>query len=111
MTDKWVRVASLSEIPGEGLGHAVKTGGLDIALFRWDDRVYAIEDLCPHLGFPLSEGIMQAGEVICSWHGWHVRLEDGRCGRERGATKVFPCEVRNGDVYVRLFESPPNMNP
>src|SRR5438067_261067 len=78
VSSKWVRVASLSELPTEGLGHAVKAEGLAIALFRWDDRVYAIEDLCPHLGFPLSEGIMQAGEVICSWHGWHVRLDDGR---------------------------------
>src|SRR5579862_4501375 len=37
VTGKWVRVAGLSELPSEGLGHAVKVEGLDIALFRWDD--------------------------------------------------------------------------
>jgi NAD(P)H-dependent nitrite reductase small subunit len=100
--DKWVRVASIAELPSEGLGHAVKAEGLDIALFRWNERVYAIEDLCPHLGFPLSEGIMQTGEVICSWHGWHVRLEDGSCRRERERAKVWECEVREGEVFVRL---------
>jgi NAD(P)H-dependent nitrite reductase small subunit len=100
--DKWVRVASVAELPSEGLGHAVKAEGLDIALFRWNERVYAIEDLCPHLGFPLSEGIMQTGEVICSWHGWHVRLEDGSCRRERERAKVWECEVREGEVFVRL---------
>src|SRR5436309_536376 len=97
VTDKWVRVASLSELPSEGIGHAVKAEGLDIALFRWNDRVYAIEDLCPHLGFPLSEGVMQMGEVICSWHGWHVRLEDGTCRRERERAKVWECEIRDGE--------------
>ena len=102
MADKWVRVASLSDVPAEGIGHAVKAEGLDIALFRWNDSVYAIEDLCPHLGFPLSEGIMQLGEIICSWHGWHVRLEDGTCRRERERAKVFACEVRDGDVYVKI---------
>ena len=102
VSDKWVRVASLSDIPTEGLGHAVKVEGLDIALFRWNDQVYAIEDLCPHLGFPLSEGIMQAGEVICSWHGWHVRLEDGTCRRERERAKVWECEVREGEVFVKI---------
>src|SRR5581483_7017369 len=66
VSDKWVPVANISELPGEGLGHAVKVDGLDIALFRWNDNVYAIEDRCPHLGFPLSEGLMQMGEVICS---------------------------------------------
>ena len=74
---EWIRVAAVAELQTEGLGQAVKAAGMQIALFRWEDRVYAIEDLCPHLGFPLSEGIVQSGEVICSWHGWHVRLEDG----------------------------------
>ena len=102
-THDWVRVAGISEIPTEGLGYAVKAEGLGIAIFRYDDKLYAIEDLCPHLGFPLSEGMMQSGQVICGWHGWHVRLEDGACGRERACTKVFPCEVRDGDVYVKIF--------
>jgi len=102
VSDNWLRVANLSELPTEGLGHAVKAHGLDLALFRWNDRVYAIEDLCPHLGFPLSEGIMQAGEVICSWHGWHVRLEDGTCRREKERAKVYECEVREEEVFVLL---------
>jgi len=102
VTGKWVRVASLSELPAEGLGHAAKAEGLDLALFRWNDRVYAIEDLCPHLGFPLSEGFMQAGEVICSWHGWHVRLQDGTCRRERERAKVWECEVRYDEVWLNL---------
>ena len=102
MDEKWIRAAGLSELPSEGLGHAVKVAGLDLALFRWNDDVYAVEDLCPHLGFPLSEGVVQGGEVICSWHGWHIRLEDGSCRRERERAKVFACEVRDGDVYVRV---------
>ena len=102
MSSKWVRVASLSELPSEGLGHAVKVERLDLPLFQWDERVYAIEDLCPHLGFPLSVGIMQAGEVICSWHGWHVRLEDGTCRREREKAKVWEVDVRGEDVFVKI---------
>jgi NAD(P)H-dependent nitrite reductase small subunit len=102
VSDKWMRVAAVSELPTEGLGRAVKIDGLDIALFQWNDKIYAIENLCPHLGFPLSEGMMQAGEVICSWHGWHVRLEDGTCRRERERAKIWECEVRDGDVFVRL---------
>ncbi len=102
VNDNWVRVASLSELPPQGLGRAVKAEGLDIALFRWDDRVYAIEDLCPHLGFPLSEGLMQNGEIICSWHGWHVRLDDGGCRRESERAKVWACEIRGDGVYIRM---------
>ena len=102
MEENWIRVANIAELPTEGLGHAIKTRGLDLALFRWNDDVYAIEDLCPHLGFPLSEGVMQNGEVICSWHGWHVRLRDGLCRREYEGAKVYPCELRGEDVYVKV---------
>jgi NAD(P)H-dependent nitrite reductase small subunit len=100
--ERWIKVAQLSELPTEGLGHAVKASGLDLAIFKWENGIYAIEDLCPHLGFPLSEGIAQNGEIICSWHGWRVRLEDGTCRRERERARVYPCEVRDGQVYVKV---------
>src|SRR5262245_49241101 len=68
---EWIRVANVGELMPEGLGTAVKADGIRIAVFQWGGRVFAVEDLCPHLGFPLSEGLVQDGEVICGWHGWH----------------------------------------
>ena len=102
MSDRWVKAATLADIPEEGFGLAASADGLDIALFRSGDDIFALENLCPHLGFPLSEGIVQAGEVICSWHGWHVRLSDGQCPRETERARVYPCEVRGPDVYVKI---------
>ena len=104
--NKWVRVASLYEVPEDGIGHAVQIDGLDIALFRWDQSFYALENFCPHLGFPLTEGVVQNGEVICGWHGWHVRLTDGGCRKERAGAKTYPCEVRGEDLYVEIPSSP-----
>ena len=97
-----MKAADVGDLPTEGLGCRVKLAGLDIALFKWDDQIFAIEDLCPHLGFPLSEGVMQSGEVICSWHGWRVSLDDGSCRRERERAKVFPAEVRGNDIFVLI---------
>jgi nitrite reductase/ring-hydroxylating ferredoxin subunit len=98
----WHRVAALSELASEGLGHAVRADGLDLAVSRWQGDVYALENLCPHLGFPLSEGIVQDGEVICSWHGWHVRLDDGSCRRERERARIYPCEIRGDEIWVEI---------
>ena len=99
MAEQWVKAGKISDIP-EGLGHRVKLDGLDIALFRLGRSVYALEDFCPHLGFPLSEGIVRDDEVICAWHGWHVRLADGGCLSERNKAKTYPVEVRGDEVWV-----------
>jgi nitrite reductase/ring-hydroxylating ferredoxin subunit len=98
----WIRVAGLGELMPEGLGYNVKADGIGIALFQWEGKIHAIEDLCPHMGFPLSEGMVQDGEVICGWHGWHIRLEDGTCRREKPQAKIFPVEVRGEDVWIQI---------
>ena len=100
--DGWIRVANLGELMPEGLGIAVKADGIRIAVFQWEGRIFAMEDLCPHRGFPLSEGLVQDGEVICGWHGWHVSLEDGTCRREKQSAKVFPAELRGEEVWLQI---------
>jgi nitrite reductase/ring-hydroxylating ferredoxin subunit len=100
--DTWIRVANAGELMPEGLGAGVKADGIRIALFQWEGRIYAVEDLCPHLGFPLSEGLVQEGEIICGWHGWRVCLDDGSCRREKQRAKVFPAELRGDEVWVQM---------
>ena len=98
----WTKVARLGELQSEGLGHAVKAAGLHVALFQWEDRVYAVEDLCPHLGFPLSEGVIQDGEIICGWHGWRVNVANGTCRFQRIGARTYPVEVRGDEVWIEI---------
>ena len=100
--DRWFRVATIGELMPEGLGVNVKADGIGIALFQWEGKIHAIEDLCPHLGFPLSEGLVQEGEIICGWHGWQICLEDGSCRREKQRAIVFPVELRGEEVWVQV---------
>jgi nitrite reductase (NADH) small subunit len=99
---KWVRVGSVADVPEDGMGHSVTIDGQDIALFQWDQTFYALENLCPHLGFPLTEGIAQDGNIICGWHGWRIRLEDGSCQGKTLTAPTFPCEVRGDDLYLKI---------
>lgn len=102
MSQNWQRAASTEELQPEGLGHSVEIGGKRIALFKWEGRVFALEDHCPHFGFPLSEGVVQRGEVICSWHGWRVSLSDGRTAVPNACAARFECEVRHNEVWVLM---------
>ncbi len=49
--------------------------GLAIGLYRDGDQVYAMEDACPHAGFPLSRGTFENCVIVCDAHGWPF---DGR---------------------------------
>ena len=43
-----------------------------------DGTVFAMRDICPHRGIPLSDGRLDRDEVECCYHGWRFGT-DGRC--------------------------------
>jgi len=104
LAKKWVRASAVADVPEDGTGRAFDIDGLDIVVFNWDQGFFALENFCPHLGFPLTEGIVQDGTVICGWHGWRVRLEDGSCRGKTSSARTFPCEVRGDSIWVEVTE-------
>ena len=79
-----------------------KVGALPVVVFWLDGRAYAIEDRCPHLGFPLHQGTVESGLVTCHWHHARFDLESG-CTLDLWAddARGFDVEIRDGDVWVR----------
>jgi nitrite reductase (NADH) small subunit len=71
-----IKVAEVKDIP-PGDSKCVSCGNERIALFNVDGEFYAISDMCPHAGGPLSEGWVEDGEVTCPWHGWSFKLKSG----------------------------------
>lgn len=66
----------LADIP-EGAAAVVTSGNLEIALFRRNDAIHAIENRCPHTGGPLSLGEIHGDCVTCPWHGRRFNLHTG----------------------------------
>ena len=65
-------------------------------------RVFALDNRCPHMGFPLDRGSVEDGILTCHWHHARFDLESG-CTFDLWAdhTPTCPVEVRNGEVWVR----------
>ncbi|MGB9987980.1 Rieske 2Fe-2S domain-containing protein [Salarchaeum japonicum] len=80
----------------------VNKDGQAIALFHADGEVRAVDNRCPHMGFPLTEGTVDDGVLTCHWH--HARFELS-CGDTfdpwADDVPTYPVEVRDGEVYVR----------
>jgi nitrite reductase/ring-hydroxylating ferredoxin subunit len=112
-TDAMVPVADLDDVAERG--HAVvQVDGQAIALFHHEGEVYAVDNRCPHMGFPLTRGTVEDGVLTCHWH--HARFE-----LEAGDTfdpwaddvQTFPVDVReDGDAaQVYLDPDPPRDVP
>ena len=103
ITQNWIDIGTLDDIPQQG-ARCVKNGTMTIAVFRTvDDRVFALEDKCPHRNGPLSQGIVHDGCVTCPLHNWVISLETGEAqGADQGQTASFPVQVKDGRILLAL---------
>jgi nitrite reductase (NADH) small subunit len=97
-----VYVAAVDAIP-IGEGRAFHVGDYTIAVFRLrGGALRAMDNVCPHRGGPLSEGIVGAGTVLCPFHAWKFELATGDCHTEPCKIRTFTVREEHGAIYVRL---------
>src|SRR5690606_32468653 len=66
-------------------------------------QVYAVDNRCPHMGFPLDKGTVKDGILTCHWH--HARFDLASGGTfDQWADDVpsFPVEIRDNEIWVNL---------
>jgi nitrite reductase (NADH) small subunit/3-phenylpropionate/trans-cinnamate dioxygenase ferredoxin subunit len=95
-------VCKLADLP-DGEGKAVPVGRKVIAVFRVGGEVFAIDDVCPHMGASLSGGYVEQGVVTCPWHAWRFRLKDGTwADYPKVKITCYPVRVEGDDVQVQI---------
>ena len=97
----WLEVGAIEDQPLRGARFVTTPQG-KIGIFRThDDRIYAMEDHCPHRGGPLSQGIIHGASVTCPLHNWVISLETGLAqGADEGRVATFPVRVAGGRILV-----------
>ena len=100
MSESWIRVSTAEEL--ESSGHrVVQIPGAPVLVLWNDGTPRAIDNRCPHLGFPLHRGDIKDGLLDCHWH--HARF-DISCGAtlDPWADDVdcYSVEVRDTEVYL-----------
>ncbi len=78
-----------------------------LAVIRAEDgEIYAIDDRCPHEGYPLTQGTVAGTELTCCWHNFKFDLRTGGCARGE-AVATFETRRRGARVEVRVVEPDP----
>ena len=101
MTAEWIEVGSVDDVPHRG-SRVIATAQGDIAVFKAaDGRIFALWDKCPHMGGPLSQGIVHGTSVTCPLHNWVVGLETGEVkGPDQGCARKVPVQVESGLISM-----------
>jgi 3-phenylpropionate/trans-cinnamate dioxygenase ferredoxin subunit len=100
------RVCALSDLPKRA-ALRIELPDRDIAVVRVGNDVFAVEDVCSHAAFPLSDGSVRRGPrpaIECLLHGSRFDLRTGHPDRPPASEPitVLPVSVIEGDVYVEI---------
>ncbi|WP_436345464.1 Rieske (2Fe-2S) protein [Natronorubrum sp. FCH18a] len=107
--DDFRAAVSLDELEETGR-ELVSVDGTPLAVFQHEGEIRAVNNRCPHMGFPLVEGTVDDGILTCHWH--HARFELS-CGDTfdpwADDVQTYPTEIRDGTVFVN--PNPPRELP
>ena len=95
-----VPVASLDEVRARGVV-VTQAGDRSVAVFAADDKIHAVDNRCPHMGFPLDRGSVKDGILTCHWHEARFELASG-CTFDLWADDAisYATELRGDQVWV-----------
>ncbi len=94
------RVLDLAALPSGGV-ELVVVRGMDVALFRRGEEIFALGNECAHKGGNLCDGRVEGDIVTCPLHGWEFDLRSGVCMTIPGETVPrFAVTVDDGGIYL-----------
>ena len=97
------KVAQVGDIPS-GQGKQIEAGGKIIALLNADGIFYAVDNSCPHVGGPLSEGKVAGNVVTCPWHAATFDLTNGSAlgGPAPAGVSCYTVRVTGDDIEIEV---------
>ena len=103
MMDKYVRIAETKDIPKDKM-RVFKVNDREILVVNVEDKFYAFENRCPHMGYPLYFGSLEGKVLTC---GFHYAKFDVRTGESLGpvthsSLKTFKIKIQNSSILVEL---------
>jgi nitrite reductase (NADH) small subunit len=102
MTD-FQRLTSVSELPPVGEAREVLCQGRLLCIANSDGQLSAMNNVCPHRGGPLGQGIVEDGKIICPWHAWAFDAKTGVASHTSSVKiDVYEIKVEGDDVLIKL---------
>lgn len=102
MSEEWIEVATLEELP-LGTMKRVEIGGQRYLVANANGSFYAVDELCSHEDVSLYLGCIQGDNIKCSLHGSRFSLKTGQ-PLEDPATEplsTYPVKLNGNIILLR----------
>jgi nitrite reductase/ring-hydroxylating ferredoxin subunit len=102
----WEKAAALADLRARPV--VFKSPPKQIAVFLAGEQVFAVDNRCPHEGYPLAQGTVDSQcQLTCNWHNWKFRLSDGECVLGGDDVRSYPARLEGESVWVNTDDPPP----
>ncbi|MAG37029.1 MAG: hypothetical protein CL878_12405 [Dehalococcoidia bacterium] len=72
-----------------------------ITVFWHEGQAYAVDNRCPHMGFPFARGTCKDGVLTCNWHYARFDLQSGGTfDLFADNVRTYPVEIEDGRVWI-----------
>ena len=104
--DDRVTIGTLADLQRAGCLTG-KAGAQPVCVFWSDGAPFALDDRCPHMGFPLHRGTVESGLVTCHWHNARFDLRSGgTLDPWADDVRAYPVEIDGDSVVVVVSPAP-----
>ena len=101
----FVYAVDIKDIEATGTCLSLSVKKHPIVLFSYNSKFYALDNRCPHMGFPLSQGTVKDGILTCHWH--HARFDlhnGGTFDQWAGDVESYPVQIRNNsEIWIGIL--------
>jgi NAD(P)H-dependent nitrite reductase small subunit len=95
-------ICTLDELE-ENVGKRFIVDDVEIAIFKINSEVFAINNICPHQQSHLiHNGIIEDEFVICPAHSWKFNLRTGKKASGSNGLSIYPVEIVEDNVFVKV---------
>jgi nitrite reductase (NADH) small subunit len=99
----FTKLAKESDLPALNEAKEFPSGAKTICIANINGTYSAMDNVCPHRGGPLGQGMIEGGKVVCPWHGWAWDPKTGAAMQDSSMkVAVYPLKIENGDVLIEI---------
>ncbi len=104
----WIQVCDEQQLREKG-AMVFRQEKNQLAIFMLEDEAFAIDNRCPHEGYPLKEGTVDGKNCVltCQWHNWKFDLRTGKTLLGEDNVRNYPTRFEEGQLWVDITAPSP----